>query len=104
MFRCKTLILVESTLLCYDIITVVQPRERKYVVPVKSTLSRRNDALSSQQEADREYIVDQVPTHSCMGLGPQTPVRTPVSDHFEPLPDTNPAIICGGLGGGVYDR
>ncbi len=101
MLRSKTLILVESTLLCYDIITVVQPTERKYVVLVKSTLSRRNDALSSQLEADRKYIVDQVPTHSSMGLEPPTPVRIPVSDHFKPLPDTNPAIICGGLGGGV---
>ena len=71
---------------------------------VKSTLSRRNVALSPQQEADWLDVVNQVPTHSCMGLGPGTPVRTPVSDHFEPLPDTNPAIICGGLGGGVYDR
>lgn len=70
----------------------------------KTTLSRGKDALSSEQEADRLDVVNQVPTHSCMGLGPQTPVRIPVSDHFKPLPDTNPAIICGGLGGGVYDR
>jgi len=63
-------------------------------------------ARAQRLEDERDAIMGQ-PSHADMFRLPR-PGHDPLSmdggAHVAPLPGTNPAVLCGGLGGGVFTR